>query len=126
MRYMQSYKEKQEAERAVVVAAGLVSERYTDVSSIELQLTYYQRGMQSVLMKRTMSFFPASYATFHMKCMHEGCTGGGYDLTPVVTDLAKSRKKSTKGKIVCRGKNGTHGHASIAYEINVQYNKQAK
>jgi hypothetical protein len=126
MRYRQSYKEKLETERAALVATGLVSERYSGVSSIEFHMTYYQRGLHPVLMKRTLCFLPANYAGFHMKCMHEGCTDGGYDLAPVVAGLAKSRKKSAKGKIFCRGTNGIPGHASIAYEVNIQYRKQAK
>jgi hypothetical protein len=126
MRYRQGYKEKLERERAALVAAGLVSERYAGVSSIEFHMTYYQRGLNPVLMERTLSFSPANYAGFHMKCMQEGCTGGGYDLAPVVAGLAKSRKRSIKGKIFCHGTNDTLGHASIAYEVNIQYNKQAK
>jgi len=126
MRYMQNYKEKQELERAAMISAGLVSQRYSDVSSIEFQITYYQGGLHSVLMKRTISFLPASYASFHMKCMQEGCTDGGYDLTPVVADLAKTRRKSTKGKMVCRGRSDTRNHASIAYEVNMQYNNPGK
>jgi hypothetical protein len=123
MRYMQSYKEKQELERAALISTGLISERYADVSSIQFQITYYHGAMHSVLMKRTISFLPANYASFHMKCMQEGCMDGGYDLAPVVASLAKSRKKSAKGKVVCRGKSDTRTHASIAYEINIQYNK---
>ena len=123
MRYRQSYKEKLELEKAAMVATGLVSERYAGVSGIEFHMTYYQRGLQPVLMERTLSFLPTNYAGFHMKCMHEGCTDGGYDLTPVVAGLAKSRKKSVKGKLFCHGTNDTLGHASIAYEVNIQYNK---
>jgi len=123
MRYRQSYKEKLELEKAAMVATGLVSERYAGVSGIEFHMTYYQRGLQPVLMERTLSFLPANYAGFHMKCMHEGCTDGGYDLAPVVAGLAKSRKKSIKGKLFCHGTNDTLGHASIAYEVNIQYSK---
>ena len=126
MRYIQSYKERQELERAAMISAGLISERYSEVSSIEFHLTYYQSGLHSVLMKRTVSFLPASYARFHMKCMQEGCLDGGYDLAPVVAGLAKSHKKSTKGKIFCRGTSDAHIHASIAYEVNMQYNKPGK
>jgi hypothetical protein len=126
MRYRQSYKEKLELERAALVAAGLVSERYAGVSSIEFQMTYFQRGLDPVLMQRTLSFLPSNYCSFHMKCMHDGCMDGGYDLAPVVSGLVKSRKKSVKGKIFCRGTNDAHGHASIAYEVNIQYNKQGK
>jgi len=126
MRYRQSYKEKRDDERAALVATGLVSERYAGVSSIEFHMTYYQRGPQPVLMKRTLSFTPADYAGFHMKCMHDGCTGGGYDLAPVVAGLAKSRKSSCTGRLFCHGMNDAVGHASIAYEVNIQYHKPGK
>ena len=52
--------------------------------------------------------------------------GGGFDLAPVVAGLAKTHKKSIKGKLFCHGKNHTIGHASIAYEVNIQYHKQDK
>lgn len=123
MRHRQSYKEKMELEKAAVVAAGLVSERHAGVSSIEFRMTYYRRGLDVVLMKRTLSFSPTDYAGFHMKCMEEGCMDGGFDLAPVVASLAKSRKKSVKGKLYCHGTNHTLGHASIAYEVTVQYSK---
>ena len=126
MRYRQSYKEKRELEQAALVATGLVSERYSGLSSIEFRMTYYRIGLNAVLMTRTLSFSPADYAGFHLKCMEDGCMDGGFDLAPVVAGLAKSRKKSVKGKLFCRGTNHALGHASIAYEINVQYNKQAK
>lgn len=126
MRYRQSYKEKRELEQAALVATGLVSERYSALSSIEFRMTYYRIGLNAVLMTRTLSFSPADYAGFHLKCMEDGCMGGGFDLAPVVAGLAKSRKKSVKGKLFCRGTNHALGHASIAYEVNVQYNKQAK
>ena len=126
MRSKQSYKEKIEQERAVMAAAGLVSERYAGVSNIEFQMTYYQRGLRPVLMTRTLSFLPANYASFHIKCLHEGCTDGGYDLAPVVASLATSRKKTVKGKIFCHGTSDTVGHASIAYEVNIEYSKPVK
>jgi len=130
MRNRQSYKEKMELERVAMAAVGLVSERYAGVSNIEFQMTYYQRGLRPILMTRTLSFLPTNYASFHMKCLHEGCTDGGYDLAPVVASLASSRKKTVKGKIFCHGKNDTvghtAGHASIAYEVNIQYSKPVK
>jgi hypothetical protein len=123
MNHRQSYRQKLELERTALAALGLVSERYAGVSKIEFHMTYYQRGVQPVLMERTLTFTPANFAGFHMKCMEEGCTGGGYDLAPVVAGLAKSHKKTTKGKVYCHGMNHTFGHASIAYEVNIQYHK---
>ncbi len=112
-----------EMERIALAAFGLISERYAKVSKIEFRMTYYRRGFDSVLMNRTLSFSSADYAGFHMKCMEEGCTGGGFDLAPVVAGLAKSHKKTTKGKVYCRGMNNSFGHASLAYEVNIQYHK---
>ncbi len=124
MNHRQSYRQKQELERTALAALGLISERHVGVSKIEFRMTYYRRGLDAVLMKRTLSFSSADYAGFHMKCMEDGCLGGGFDLAPVVASLAKSRKKTTKGKVYCHGMNHTFGHASIAYEVNIQYNKQ--
>jgi hypothetical protein len=111
-----------------MLAIGLVSERFPGVSSIVFQMTYYQSTLDPVLMKRTLSFLPANYACFHMDCMREECTNGGFDLAPVVAGLVKDRKKSVKGNIFCKGKNETLrlGHARIAYEVSIQYNKQVK
>ena len=48
--------------------------------------------------------------------------------TPVVKSLVKERKKSVKGNICCHGKNAKlgHGHASIAYEVRVEYSRISK
>lgn len=125
MNHKQSYRQKLELERTALAALGLVSERHAGVSKIEFRMTYYRRGLDAVLMKRTLSFSPADYASFCMKCMEDGCTNGGFDLAPVVAGLAKSRKNSVKGKLFCHGTNHTIGHASIAYEVSVQYKKTA-
>jgi hypothetical protein len=126
MNHRQSYREKQALEKTALAALGLVSERHAGVSKIEFRMTYYRRGLDVVLMTRTLCFSPADYAGFHMKCMEEGCAGGGFDLTPVVAGLAKSHKKTTKGKVFCHGENHTFGHASLAYEVNIHYDKRAK
>jgi hypothetical protein len=118
-----TYKEKLDMERAAIAAAGLVSERYREISHIEFRMTYYRRGLNKVLMTRTRNFAPSDHAGFHMKCMHDGCLNGGYDLTPVVAAMVKNRKKSTNGKIFCHGTNDSLGHASMAYEVKIQYSK---
>jgi len=124
----QSYKDKMEQKRIVLVANGLVSERYPGVSNIELRMTYYQRTVDPILMKRTVSFTPTTYACFRMDCMRDECSNGGFDLTPVIASLVKNRKTSVKGNIACQGKteNLGHNHASIAYEVSVEYSKIKK
>ena len=122
----QSYKEKMEVERAALAAAGCISERYSGISSIEFRMIYYHRSVNPVLMRRTVTFSPDNYAGFHMKCMTDGCVDGGYDLAPIVAGLVKSGKKSVKGRIPCKGTNATPGHASLSYEVNIEYNAKAK
>jgi hypothetical protein len=117
-----SYKEKLDRERAALAASGLVSERYAGISKIEFCMTYYRRGLNQVLMTRTLNFTPADYAHFHMKCVYDGCMNGGYDLTQVVASMVKDCKTSTSGKIFCHGTNDTLGHASIAYTVSIRYN----
>ncbi len=126
MRYTRHDQEKKEREReqAAQIAAGPISERYARIAGIELRMTYYHRATNPVLMERTIHFSPSDYAVFHMKCAQSGCTGGGYDLTPVVAGLAKSGKTGVKGRLFCHGSNGSIGHGSIAYEIQIQYHKR--
>lgn len=126
--HRQTYLEKQELLRKNKIAAGLVSERFPNVTEIVLRMTYFQQAANPVLMVRTVNFSPGNYAYFHMECMREGCTNGGFDLTPVVAGLVKSRTKTAKGKIICKGKNESvaPGHASIAYEVVIQSAKGGK
>jgi len=124
----QNYKEKLEIKKNAILASGRVSERLPDVSSIVFRMTYYQRTAGAILMTRTVNFVPTDYACFHLDCTREECTNGGFDLAPVVANLVKSRKKSGKGNLSCRGKSESlrFGHASIAYEVNIEYNKRSK
>ncbi|HTF99084.1 MAG TPA: hypothetical protein VK654_00680 [Nitrospirota bacterium] len=119
----QSYREKLNLKRAAFAALGLVSERYAEISAIEFEMTYYRRGFNQVLMKRTLSLTPSDYAGFHMKCMHEGCVNGGYDLAPVTAAMVKTRRKKTSGKFFYHGTNDSVGHASIAYVVKIRYCK---
>ncbi|HUI46990.1 MAG TPA: hypothetical protein VL122_13515 [Nitrospirota bacterium] len=124
----QNYKEKMEIKKNAILASGRVSERLPDVASIVFRMTYYQRAAGPVLMTRTVNFVPTDYACFHLDCTREECTNGGFDLAPVVANLVKRRKKSVKGNLSCRGKSESlrFGHASIAYEVSIEYNKRSK
>jgi hypothetical protein len=124
----QTYLEKQEQKKNAMIAAGLVSERYPGVLSIAFQITYYQRTSVPVLMTRTVNFYPGNHASFHLDCMREECTNGGFDLAPVVAGLVKGRKRSARGNITCRGKDTAlrHSHASISYEVKIEYARQEK
>jgi hypothetical protein len=108
--------------------AGLVSESYPNISGMVIQMTYYQRPVDTVLMLRTVNVFPHSYAYFHMQCMVKGCSEGGFDLTRAVKSMIRGKKKKASGKIACHGQGEKlpKDHASIAYKISIKYRNGAK
>jgi hypothetical protein len=124
----QNYLERMELNKQRRLAAGLISDQFPEVSGMVIQMTYYRNGVNPILMQRIVNFFPTGYAYFNMECMIKGCVDGGFDLTSVITDMIKKHKKSRKGKLVCSGKIDALAseHASIAYKISIQYNKQHK
>ncbi|MBI5740987.1 MAG: hypothetical protein HZA16_09715 [Nitrospirae bacterium] len=119
----QNYAAIKELKKQNNLAAGLVSDRFPSVSDIVINMTYFQRGERPVLMVRTVNIVPTSYALFKMDCMIRGCDGGGFDLTSVVVDMVKTRKKVKKGSIDCHGNIDARSadHASIEYEAMIKY-----
>ena len=106
------------------LAAGTLAERFPQVSAITVGMTYY-RGAENptIVMVRTINYFPTSDAYFDLPCIIKECANGGFDLTPKINELIKGKKKSGSGKMTCCGKDGSH--ASISYEITVKYNKKS-
>jgi len=123
-----NYALKMELKKQNNVAAGLVSDRFPAVSGMVIQMTYYRKGANPVLMLRTINVLPTSYAYFKMDCMIKGCDGGGFDLTSIVADMVKTHKKIKKGALSCCGKVDTleGDHASIEYETVIQYKSLTK
>lgn len=107
--------------------AGLLSERFPNVSGIVIHMKYYRQGIIPLLMVRTVNFSPDGYAFFHMECVIKGCTDGGFDLKKVITGMVKNRKKSYKGKLACAGKSKEldPNHANIEYEISISFHKKS-
>ncbi len=126
--HRQNHLERQELLKKNKMAAGLISERFPGVSQIVLRMSYYQRGARNVVMIRTVNFSPTDYAYFHIDCTRDECTNGGFDLTPIVDNLVRDRKKSVKGRLLCDGKGGTlaPNHASIGYEVSIESSKLRK
>jgi len=122
-----NYLAMKELKKEKRLAAGLVSERFPDVSGMVIYMTYYREVTSQVLMLRTVNFYPSSYAFFNMECMTKGCINGGFDLSPVIDNMIKNHKKSEKGKMVCNGENDKLAphHASVSYKISIKYNKQS-
>jgi hypothetical protein len=128
MAHKQNYVEKMELNKQRRLEAGLVSERFPEVSDIVIRMTYYQKAVNPVLMDRLVNFWPSQYAYFNMDCMIKGCVDGGFDLTSVITHMIKTHKKTEKGKLICNGKGDTlaSDHASVAYQISIKYNGKTR
>lgn len=124
----QNYIARMELNKKNKLAAGLVSDLFPGISGMIINMTYYYKGENPVLMERTINVLPAGYAYFNMECMIKDCFDGGFDLTSVIAGMVKGRKKSGKGSLACKGKNETFdtGHASISYVITIQYNGKSK
>ncbi|MGO9611902.1 MAG: hypothetical protein ACLPX5_02590 [Dissulfurispiraceae bacterium] len=125
MAQRQNYVARMQLNKKNMIAAGLVSERFPGVSRMVIKMTYYQKVSNPVLMVRTVNVLPTGYVYFKMECMVKGCVNGGFDLTSIITNMVKKRKKSGEGSMVCSGKSDPvpPGHASISYEINIEYKK---
>jgi len=106
-------------------AEGFVSDRFPDISGFTLKVTYYRSiSTNPVLLVRTINFFPSSYAYFDFDCMAENCTNGGFDLTSIISDLVRRHKKTAQGALECAGTGPPPGHASICYEIKIEYKEK--
>ena len=127
MAHKQNYVENMELSKQRRLEAGLVSERFPGVADIVVRMIYYHKGANPVLMVRTVNFWPSQHAYFNMDCMIKGCTDGGFDLTPVITEMDKKHQKLKKGNLACCGKNAdlASDHANIAYEVTITFSKKA-
>ena len=129
MSQRQDYIQKMELKKQARIEAGLVAERFPKVSGIIINMTYYHNAENPVLMQRKVNIFPNSHAYFNMECMIKGCENGGFNLKPIIRKQIKERKRSAKGKLICKGKNNdrvSSDHASISYEINIKYSRKSK
>lgn len=128
MAHKQNYTAQAELNRQNRLACGLLSERFPAVSGIVIQMTYFQKGANPVLMLRTINVLPTDAAFFNMGCVIKGCDGGGFDLTKVIAKMVKAHKKVGKGKLACSGKVDSRSidHASVEYEIGIQYGKRSR
>lgn len=128
MAHRQNYLKKMEIKKQAKFDAGIVSERFPKVSGIVINMTYYHKAENPVLMERTVNVFPSSHAYFNMECMIKGCNNGGFDLTKIIAKQIKQKKKSVKGTMVCKGNNSdlNADHGKVSYEINIKYNNRSK
>jgi len=124
----QDYFKNKEIHKQKKIDAGLLLDRYPKVSSIAIHMKYHHKSSKQLLMIRTINFSPKSYAYFKLNCLTKGCDNGGFELTPVISNMIKKHTQSLKGALVCSGKNDSlySSHAKISYEIGIKYNRNSK
>jgi hypothetical protein len=124
----QDYLAKKEQNKRKKLSSGLISEKFPKISSIVINMQYYQKLSERIFMVRTVNFSPSSYAYFYMDCLTKNCLNGGFEFSPVISGLIKKRKKAGKGKFICNGKNDSldKGHVNISYTINIKYNGRSR
>lgn len=128
MAHRQNYIARMELNKKNRLAAGLVSDMFPEISGMVINMTYYQKGVNPVLMLRTINVLPTGYAYFNMECMIKDCSNGGFNLTSAIADMVKNHKKSGKGTLSCNGNNEAlaSDHASVSYVISIQYKNRSK
>jgi hypothetical protein len=126
MAQRQNYAVKMNLLKQKKIAAGLVSDCFPEVNGMVIVMTYFREGLNPILMLRTVNVFPTAYAYFNMDCMINGCTDGGFDLSPVIREMVEKHNKLKKGTLFCTGKNAelASDHAHIDYEITIKFNKK--
>src|SRR5512135_1635145 len=93
--------------------AGSMADHFPEVASIDIRMTYNQKGIKSLL--RTFSFSPGSYAFFRVDCLSKDCVDGGFDLTHVITGMIRGRRVAAKGDLSCEGNGTPADHSGIIY-----------
>ena len=112
-------KEAWEERKRQTLAAGLMADRFPDVSSIVVTMDY-SRGSHSAV-HRTMNFYPGSYAYFQVSPLGEVSDEGGHDLTRFIHRMIGSREKLAKGQFNDEQTDPAVGYPTVGYEVAITY-----
>ena len=96
--------------------AGRVSERYPKVTTIAINMRYAQTGVLDPL-SRIINFYPDSFATFKVTCLHSDCVEGGFDFNKIIRSMVRTRKPVSKGVISCESCTAP----DVAYAVTIKY-----
>ncbi|RJR17421.1 MAG: hypothetical protein C4581_08050 [Nitrospiraceae bacterium] len=99
--------------------AGLMSKHFPEVESIVINMIYSQQGIRAV--RRTLNFYPASYALFRVDCLSDDCVDGGFDMSGIINSMVRNHSETSKGELGCDDSGPRRDHSSIVYEVAIQY-----
>jgi hypothetical protein len=111
--------EVREERKRQALAAGLMSARFPDVSSIVVTMNYGKGTHSAVL--RTLNFYPDSSAFFRISCLSEGCDQGALDLTHSLRRMIGGRETTAKGELCCDNKDAAIVHPKVEYQVAITY-----
>jgi len=112
-------KEAWEERKRQILAAGLMSDRFPDVSSIVVTMDYSRGSFSSV--HRTMNFYPGSHAFFKISSLGDECDEDGLDLTRFIHRMIGSHESSAKGEFNAGRKDSAIVHPIVGYEVAITY-----
>jgi hypothetical protein len=103
--------------------AGLISQRFPEVSSIVVDMEHNRKGISAVHLLRTLKFFSDSHAYFRVECLNRDCRDctDGFSLDQVVAAMIRNHKPSQEGKLDCEGNGITSRSVNISYKVTIQY-----
>jgi hypothetical protein len=105
--------------------AGLISSRFPEVSSIVVDMEQRRKGLNSIVLWRTLNFLSGSYAYFHVECLSKDCKEckEGFDLGNVISSMVRSHASSKEGELECAGEDRISSHVNINYKVTIAYNE---
>jgi hypothetical protein len=105
--------------------AGLISQRFPDVSSIVVDMEHKRNGISAIHLLRTLNFSSDSHAYFRVECLNRDCKDctDGFHLDQVVAAMIRSHTPSKEGELKCDGNGITSRQVNITYKVTIQYNE---
>lgn len=105
--------------------AGLISHRFPGVASIVVDMEHHKKGIDAILLLRTLYFSSDSHAYFHVECLNRDCKdcSDGFDLESVVDSMIRSHIETRHGALDCEGHGLTSSRVNIDYKVTIEYNQ---
>jgi len=109
-------------------AHSAISGLYPDVSRIILFVAFEEADSEAEPNYQQIIFSKETEASFRLDCSRDECVGGGFDFSPFVGELVKTKESRVHGKLVCQGwlGSGEGGHRcslTAEYRIIVDYDR---
>jgi hypothetical protein len=103
--------------------AGLISQRFPEVSSIVVDMEHKTKGITAIRLVRTLNFSSDSHAYFRVECLNRDCKDctDGFQLDQVVAAMIRNHASLKEGELNCEGDGITSRHVNISYKVTIQY-----